>query len=84
VATNMFLMLYPLPPLAAAMKDDLSLGGKIHDALLSLTGDDLRLGGRVYGGGLHKIEPRELAALPANAIAKLVSLPEPTEQLSLI
>jgi adenine-specific DNA-methyltransferase len=84
VATNMFLMLYPLPPVAAAMAADPTLGGKIHEALLSLTGDDLRLGGRVYGGGLHKIEPKELAALPATAIAQLVALPDSSEQLKLM
>ena len=31
--------------------------------------------GREHGGGRHKIEPRELANVPADDIAKLAGLP---------
>lgn len=73
VATNVYLMLHPKGDLADALKVNPALYLEIHDALLALTGDDLRLGGRVYGGGLHKLEPKELAALPADAITNVLA-----------
>ena len=68
VATNLFLMLYPKPRLSEYLQEDPDQLEPLHQALLSLTAEDLRRGGRVYGGGLHKLEPRELAALRADAI----------------
>ena len=67
----MYLMLYPSDRLARFLEEDPSAAEAVHQALLSLTGDDLRRGGRVYGGGLHKIEPKELAALPADRLVAL-------------
>lgn len=71
VATNMFLMLYPTPVLQRYLDSTPNGLEKVHQALLSLTAEDLRNGGRVYGGGLHKMEPKELAALRAAAIQQL-------------
>ncbi|MEU1907442.1 Eco57I restriction-modification methylase domain-containing protein [Streptomyces hygroscopicus] len=71
VATNMYLMLYPTEPLQRYLDRDPEGIKQVHKALLSLTAEDLRGGGRVYGGGLHKMEPKELAELPANSIAAL-------------
>ncbi|MBW1601428.1 Lsr2 family protein [Streptomyces sp. JJ66] len=71
VATNMYLMLYPIGPLKEYLAKSPSSIQQVHSALLALTADDLRGGGRVYGGGLHKMEPKELAALPADTIAAL-------------
>jgi len=72
IATNMYLMLYPIGLLADALAaGEVSLE-EVHDALGLLTGDQLRDGGRVYGGGLHKMEPKELAALDATSIAALL------------
>jgi hypothetical protein len=68
VATNLFLMLYPIGPLARYLKGNDEKLTVVHEALLALTADDLRTGGRVYGGGLHKIEPKELASISAHVI----------------
>ena len=37
----------------------------IHDWMSQITGDELRGEGRIYGSGLNKIEPRELARISA-------------------
>ncbi|MGY1545803.1 Eco57I restriction-modification methylase domain-containing protein [Streptomyces sp. MN6] len=71
VATNMYLMLYPTVLLQRYLDRDPEGIKQLHKALLSLTAENLRGGGRVYGGGLHKMEPKELAALPADCITAL-------------
>ncbi|CAL9664021.1 hypothetical protein SUDANB95_07113 [Actinosynnema sp. ALI-1.44] len=71
IASNMYLMLYPSPRLQKFLDSDPEGTKKVHEALLSLTGEDLRNGGRVYGGGLHKMEPKELADLNASVIVDL-------------
>ena len=72
-ATNLYLMLYPTPIMQAYIDRHEGALEHIHKALLSLTADDLRDGGRVYGGGLHKIEPKELGNLRADALLELFS-----------
>ncbi|HTJ71610.1 MAG TPA: hypothetical protein VL551_28985 [Actinospica sp.] len=71
VATNVYLMLYPTPLLQKYLDTEPDGLARVHKALLSMSADDIRDGGRVYGGGLHKMEPKELAALPAAAIVNL-------------
>lgn len=67
-ATNLYLMLYPIGRMADYLEEEPAALTAVHETLLSLSADDLRHGGRVYGGGLHKMEPKELAALSARAI----------------
>lgn len=64
-AANVYLLLYPRADLASALESHPDLYPAILTELQSLTAAGLIREGRVYGGGLHKLEPRELASLPA-------------------
>lgn len=59
-APNVYLMLYPKPMLQAALRDNPMLADTVWHALKHIPLAELMGEGRVYGGGLHKLEPREL------------------------
>lgn len=67
-AHNVYLMLYPKGPLRAALNEHPDLHKHVFEALQRITPAQLLSEGRVYGGGLHKVEPKELAQIPARAI----------------
>lgn len=69
---NVYLALYPRRVLASSLNRDPSLLRKIWIALNKLSPEVLLGEGRVYGGGLHKLEPRELGNLPATFIQALL------------
>ncbi len=60
IGANVYLMLYPKVPAAA---DD-AFVDRIWEHLNALDPRKLLREGRVYGGGLHKLEPAELSAVP--------------------
>jgi adenine-specific DNA-methyltransferase len=71
-AANVYLMLYPIPALAKALEGAPQLARRIWEFLDSIPSGTLLGEGRVYGGGLYKMEPKELANVPADAIAALL------------
>jgi adenine-specific DNA-methyltransferase len=50
------------------------LHSRVFDALMQITPAQVISEGRVYGGGLHKVEPNELAQLPATPVLKSIGL----------
>lgn len=69
---NVYLAMYPTAVLARAIEREPGLLRRAWEILNSITPDQLLGEGRVYGGGLHKLEPKELANVPVPDIAALV------------
>jgi len=71
-AHNVYLMLYPKGQLREALVTDPALYGRVFEALQGIAPSQLLSEGRVYGGGLHKVEPKELAKIPAEPILNAI------------
>lgn len=71
-AHNVYLMLYPKGPLREALTKRPELAAQVFDALQRITPAQFLSEGRVYGGGLHKVEPKELAQIPAKPILDVI------------
>ena len=74
IAANVYLMLYPKPPLTRCIQHDPERLRTVWEALNLIPWETLIGVGRVYGGGLHKMEPKELAQAPAYTL--LEAMPE--------
>jgi adenine-specific DNA-methyltransferase len=72
IAANVYLLLYPKPVLARAIAGDPILLRRIWEILNRMCPDSFLEEGRVYGGGLHKLEPKELGNVDAAAILEKV------------
>jgi hypothetical protein len=71
-AANVYLMLYPKPAIASIFNRDPSVVKDVWKALSSLSAETLTDNGRLYGGGLHKMEPKELANVPAELVWRVL------------
>jgi adenine-specific DNA-methyltransferase len=80
-AANVYLLLYPKPALAKALAENPGLSRQIWEFLNSIDAATLLGEGRVYGGGLYKMEPKELANVLAEAIACRCQWPNIAHQL---
>jgi adenine-specific DNA-methyltransferase len=72
-AHNVYLMLYPKGQLGNALKKSPGLEERVFGALQRITPAQVLSGGRVYGGGLHKVEPSELAQIPARGVLAAIA-----------
>lgn len=66
-------MLYPKLDVVHCILEQPELARQIWCALNEISVEALTTEGRVYGGGLHKLEPKEMANLPAAHIKKLLT-----------
>ncbi|WP_141201874.1 Eco57I restriction-modification methylase domain-containing protein [Marinobacter sp. UBA4489] len=70
LATNTYLLMYPKPRLQVILDQNPVRERDLFDLLQAAEDADLRINLRKYGGGLRKIEPRELGTV------RLPTLPE--------
>lgn len=84
-AANVYLLLYPKPVLARALAKKPSIARDVWHILNTIPPSSLLGEGRVYGGGLHKLEPKELENVPAEEITALLPDEEvPATQAELV
>jgi len=74
IVSNSYLILYPKPFVEIKISQDPTLLSKVHSVLENITGEAMLSEGRVYGGGMHKMEPKELANVSASLLSDLFSL----------
>ncbi len=72
IATNSYLMLYPKDFFSEAIARSPDILHKAWEILANITASDLECEGRTYGGGLKKIEPKELAHVKCPQLAELL------------
>lgn len=72
IAPNVYLMMYPKQDLATLLATNPELLKLVWKALNSIPMQSLVHEGRVYGDGLHKLEPRELANAPADILMEVI------------
>ncbi len=80
-ATNVYLLLYPVGPLQAALTKRPELHEKVFDLLRGIESKALLSEGRVYGGGLHKLEPAELSNLDISGFVEQLGIQVPHQEL---
>ena len=71
-ALNVYLMMYPKTPLARRLEKNQELKIEIWRILKSIRPEDMMREGRVYGGGLRKVEPKELGRVGTQRLTELL------------
>ena len=74
IAANVFICLYPKPGLQDLLKQAKEREVELLDALNSIPRNSIENAGRSYGGGLQKVEPRELCSVRLQKIPEWLTL----------
>jgi hypothetical protein len=85
-AHNVYLLLYPRGILREILTREPNLHERLFAVLVSMDTEKFVGRGRVYGGGLYKLEPKELANIPADFLITSLGLSghlKPLRQLDL-
>ncbi len=72
IVANVYLILYPKHHVRKAISTQPEIAKSIVDALNTITAQSMLDEGRVYGGGLHKLEPKELSNIDAGPLIKIL------------
>ncbi|MCB9139169.1 MAG: Eco57I restriction-modification methylase domain-containing protein [Caldilineaceae bacterium] len=72
ITANVYLMLYPKDVLQRYIDQDSSLMREIWKLIRQIEPNNFIAEGRVYGGGLHKLEPRELSNVSIESIRNVL------------
>lgn len=72
IVSNSYLILYPKKDLKNKIDYQPELLEKIKESLNQISTTAMLEEGRVYGGGMHKLEPKELSNVSANELAWLI------------
>jgi hypothetical protein len=82
--TNVYLAMYPTQSLANALVREPALIRDVWRILNAIEPEQILNEGRVYGGGLNKLEPKELANVPVPEIADVLPPERPPTELGLL
>lgn len=73
IVANSYLILYPKPELATVIAERPQMVSIFFEALNGIAEKVMVDEGRVYGGGMHKLEPRELANVPSPELFRSIT-----------
>ncbi len=74
IVTNSYLMLYPKERLQQVISNNPGIVYQIWEELRTIGADEIADEGRVYGGGLKKIEPKELAKVACDGLRTVCNM----------
>jgi adenine-specific DNA-methyltransferase len=73
IVANSYLILYPKPELATVIAERPEMVSIFFEALNGIAEKVMVDEGRVYGGGMHKLEPKELANVPSPELLRSIT-----------